>query len=148
DSEATRWDDGRVVVGLNKHHAEATLAEHALPGELSRQVELACNGLFGRQDAPVALTRCELGRFDPDAWKLAHDFEVLRALEAHPATEPGWAALLRAELLRFCDEPDQVILDRLYEHHNGTHAHEIAAVGHAHIDTAWLWPLAETYRKH
>jgi alpha-mannosidase len=25
--------------------------------------------------------------------------------------------------------------------------HEIAAVGHAHIDTAWLWPLEVTYRK-
>ena len=23
----------------------------------------------------------------------------------------------------------------------------MAAIGHAHIDTAWLWPLAETYRK-
>ena len=26
-------------------------------------------------------------------------------------------------------------------------AHELVAVGHAHLDTAWLWPLAETYRK-
>ena len=26
-SEATLWRDGRVVVGLNKHHAEATLAD-------------------------------------------------------------------------------------------------------------------------
>ena len=25
--------------------------------------------------------------------------------------------------------------------------HEITAIGHAHIDTAWLWPLEETYRK-
>ena len=26
-------------------------------------------------------------------------------------------------------------------------AHRITAVGHAHIDTAWLWPLRETVRK-
>ncbi|WP_405622637.1 alpha-mannosidase [Streptomyces sp. NBC_00076] len=26
-------------------------------------------------------------------------------------------------------------------------AHRISAVGHAHIDTAWLWPLRETVRK-
>ena len=26
-------------------------------------------------------------------------------------------------------------------------AHRVVAVGHAHIDTAWLWPLAETRRK-
>ena len=26
-------------------------------------------------------------------------------------------------------------------------AHRIYAVGHAHIDSAWLWPLRETVRK-
>ena len=25
--------------------------------------------------------------------------------------------------------------------------HELSAIGHAHIDTAWLWPIAETHRK-
>ena len=30
---------------------------------------------------------------------------------------------------------------------NAPVAHELAAIGHAHIDTAWLWPIAETYRK-
>jgi alpha-mannosidase len=146
-SEATLWRDGRVAAGLNPHHAEATLADAAEPGPVAFQVELACNGLFGQQGSPVELVRCELGRLDPDAWRLAHDFEVLRALEAHPATDPSWAGLLRAELLRFCDDGDPAILERLYEHRNGTHTHEIAAVGHAHIDTAWLWPVAETYRK-
>jgi alpha-mannosidase len=146
-SEATLWRDGRVVVGLNKHHAEATLADAAVPGTVELQVELACNGLFGRQDAPVELARCELGRFDPAAWKRAHDFEVLRALEAHPATDPVLAGRLRGALERFADTGDESILAELYEQRNGTLAHEIVAVGHAHIDTAWLWPLAETYRK-
>ena len=146
-SEATLWQEGRVLAGLNPHHAEATLADDATAGPVEVQVELACNGLFGRQDAAVELTRCELGRFDPAAWRTAADFEVLRQLEAHPATEPAWAALLRRELERFCDEGDPAILAVLYEHRNATHAHEVVAVGHAHIDTAWLWPLAETYRK-
>ena len=26
-------------------------------------------------------------------------------------------------------------------------AHRVTAVGHAHIDTAWLWPIGETVRK-
>src|SRR5581483_11903044 len=26
-------------------------------------------------------------------------------------------------------------------------AHRITAVGHAHIDSAWLWPIRETVRK-
>ena len=85
--------------------------------------------------------------FDEDAWRLYHDFELLRALEASDTLEPSWAGHLRAELNRFCNERDPAILAALYEHHNGTRAHEVAAIGHAHIDTAWLWPLAETYRK-
>ncbi|HEY3543350.1 MAG TPA: glycoside hydrolase family 38 C-terminal domain-containing protein [Gaiellaceae bacterium] len=147
DSEATLWRDGGVVAGLNRHHAEATIADEAEPGEVQLQVELACNGLFGKQDRPVELTRCELVRWDAAAWKLAHDFELLRALEAHPATAPSLSARLRVELERFCDDEDPAILAALYELHNAQFAPEIVAVGHAHIDTAWLWPLAETYRK-
>ena len=30
---------------------------------------------------------------------------------------------------------------------NGDYAHTITALGHCHIDTAWLWPYAETRRK-
>ena len=39
------------------------------------------------------------------------------------------------------------MLSELYGNTNGDYGHELAAIGHAHIDTAWLWPLAETYRK-
>jgi alpha-mannosidase len=147
ESEATLWRDGRVVAGLNRHHAEATLADAAEPGALELEVELACNGLFGRQDRPVELTRCELARWDAATWKTFHDFELLRQLEAHPATDPTLAARLRVELERFVDTRDDAVLESLYGLHNAELAPELVAVGHAHIDTAWLWPLAETYRK-
>jgi alpha-mannosidase len=84
---------------------------------------------------------------DEDAWRLYFDFEVLRQLELAEGLEPGFAGHLRSELNRFCNDRDPAILAALYEHHNGTRVHEVAAIGHAHIDTAWLWPLAETYRK-
>jgi alpha-mannosidase len=146
-SEATLWDNGRVVVGLNPHHGEATLIDAAQPGELTRQVELACNGLFGAQDREVELGRCDLGRFDGAAWKLAFDFDVLRALEEHPATDPTLAGELRRRLEEFADDGDATVLDELLAQRNGSFAHELYAAGHAHIDTAWLWPLEETYRK-
>ena len=38
-------------------------------------------------------------------------------------------------------------LKPLLECRNGSTAPEFWAFGHAHIDTAWLWPLAETWRK-
>ncbi len=157
-SESTLWQDGRVLQGLNTggggERPDAVLLDPAEGGEeLAFELELACNGMFGRQRVVPELTRCDLAVFDPDAWRLLHDFETLRALEAEPGVDPSWSGLLRGELDRFCnlwpDDPDaaRAVLADLYEHRNGSHAHELAAIGHAHLDTAWLWPLAETYRK-
>ena len=146
-SEATLWLEGVAVQGLNRHHADAVLQEQGAPGEVAFAVELACNGMFGRQDAAFELRRAELGVFDPDAWRLAFDFETLRALEAEDGVDPSLAGALRDGLERFCDTGDGELLDELYENVNGSHAHELAAIGHAHLDTAWLWPLAESRRK-
>jgi len=151
-SEATLWLDGSAAEGLNEHHREATLRASAAAGEpVSFEVELACNGPFGEQQAPVELRRAEVAVFDPDAWSLLHDFDVLRALESSEGLDPHLAGRLRAGLERFCDlwpSPDaRDLLGGLHANVNGTTAHEIVALGHAHLDTAWLWPLAETRRK-
>lgn len=152
-SEAMLWLDGRPSQGLNPHHRDAVLADRAEPGELRFEVEIACNGLFGKLERPVELHRCELALFDEAAWRRAFDFETLRALAAEGANglEPSWAGELTSALNRFCnlwpsEEADE-LLAGLYERRNGTSTHRITAVGHAHLDTAWLWPLAETYRK-
>ena len=151
-AETTLWRDDHALQGLHgvrfDQRPEATLIRKAQGGErLELALELACNGLFGQLDTPPEVTRCQIALFDEEAWRLYHDFEFLRALEASDTLEPGWAGRLRAELNRFCNEQDTAILAALYQHHNGTRVHEISAIGHAHIDTAWLWPLAETYRK-
>ncbi len=147
-SEATLWLDGLPAQGLNRHHSDAVLVPRAAGGErVCFEVELACNGLFGRQERPVELHRCELARFDPEAWTLYHDFETLRLLAVDPGVDESWAGELLSELNRFCNQPDPAILAALYARRNATTTHEITAVGHAHLDTAWLWPLAETYRK-
>ncbi|HVU78089.1 MAG TPA: glycoside hydrolase family 38 C-terminal domain-containing protein [Gaiellaceae bacterium] len=151
-AESTLWQDGRAVQGLHgtepHQRPDATVAWPAKAGErVELEVELACNGLFGRLDRPPEVERCELALVDEAAWKLYFDFEVLRVLEASETLEPGFGGHLREELNRFCNEGDPAILDALYEHRNGTRVHRISAIGHAHIDTAWLWPLAETKRK-
>ena len=166
-SESTLWIDGRSVHGLNTSgdcpRPDALLVGRADPGRpLELMVETACSGAFGQEDTPatgLALRTCELARFDPAAWRLWLDFVTLQELEAEHAEglDPAWAGHLLAELNRVCNlwDPGErsmwtdvhAILDDLYAHRNATLAHEIFAVGHAHIDTAWLWPLAETYRK-
>src|SRR5689334_14262714 len=151
-SESTLWIDGRSIQGLNTggggERPDAVVLRDARGGErLELWLEVACNGMFGEQEAPAELLRAEIAAFDPDAWREYHDFETLRALEAAEGVDPAWAGELRAGLTQFCDTFDDAILQRLLGNRNATHAHEVVAVGHAHIDTAWLWPLAESYRK-
>ena len=149
-SEAALWRDGRVVQGLNtggdgERPTRCSPAPQR-PGRSSLEIELACNGMFGEKPEPAELRRCDIALFDEEAWQLFFDFETLRALEAE-TSDAAWSGRLRQELNRFCNEGDPAILHALSACHNATHSHELAAIGHAHIDTAWLWPLAETYRK-
>jgi alpha-mannosidase len=109
--------------------------------------------------APARLRQVGLARFDPEAWELGWDFEVLRQLEAEHAggLDPHWAGVLLAALERFCDHwrpgdrsswPEaRAILAGALSEPGPPQNHRIVAVGHTHLDTAWLWPLAETRRK-
>ena len=169
-SEATLWIGGRSVQGLNTSpmgaRIDAQVLESAAGGErLDLRVELACNGKFGKLDRPfasrepVVLDRCQIARFDRRGVGAAP-----RLRRAPPAgggrrerarRVVGGPAAGRAE--RFCNvwsEDDRAswarsraILGELLAHRNGSHVHALSAIGHGHIDTAWLWPLAETYRK-
>ena len=185
-TEALLWLDGRSSQGLNVGRHAAPLTHAATGGEaLTFAIEAACNREFGAQDDPTTpgsraqpyrVAACELRRFDPAAWKLFHDFEALRQLEAdrtppqtpmssggvaprivRPALDTTWAGRLLHELNRVCNVlepenpatwgPGQEILRGLLASRNAQVTHELSAVGHAHIDTAWLWPIEETRRK-
>ena len=66
--------------------------------------------------------------------------EILRALERmldaiDPDDVAGTAAAGRAALAAVLASPAYAS------------AHRVLAVGHAHIDSAWLWPVRETVRK-
>ena len=66
--------------------------------------------------------------------------KVLRALDdlvdvVEPRDVAGTAAAGRAVLAEALRQPAS------------PSAHRITAVGHAHIDSAWLWPVRETARK-
>jgi alpha-mannosidase len=166
-TESTLWLGGRPVQGLVTGEYErpvAPLAAVARGGEqLELEIELACNAYFGVEAedpiTPAELRRADIARFDAEAWKLLHDFRVLAELEAEhgDGLDASWAGELLFELNRFCNAWDAddrstwpeaaAILAPLLASANGSHVHELGAIGHAHLDTAWLWPLAETWRK-
>jgi alpha-mannosidase len=170
-SEATLWIDGKSIQGLNSpERVDATILPKAKGGEtIAFQIEMACNGLFGevgtgryRNVSPFLLDQCDIAIFDEQAFEIYHDLMVLYELEREQARDEKdldktWAGKLLYELNRFVNafELDDretwkeagAILKPLLKVRNAPLVHELSAIGHAHIDTAWLWPLAETDRK-
>jgi alpha-mannosidase len=161
--------------GGERVELEVELACNGFLGDESRFAHATPSGVHFARGAATAATappagaadtgfharleRCALARFDAQADALAVDFELLRALEDEHAAglDPAWAGLLLAELNRFANTwdptdratwaPAGAILKALLARRNATVTHEVVALGHAHLDTAWLWPLAETRRK-
>ncbi|QPZ37577.1 alpha-mannosidase [Paramicrobacterium chengjingii] len=108
---------------------------------------------------PLYRTRhMELAVFEPEVFELSLDLEVLLELQAElPETGPR-----RMRILQALDNAlDRLDLQRIVATASDARAqlrdaldspaeassHRIAAVGHAHIDSAWLWPVRETIRK-
>ena len=101
--------------------------------------------------------RMDLAVFEPVVHELALDLEVLFDLQEQLPLGPRKAQILQAmdnaldqlDLQRIT-ETAQAARDQLTEvlsapaEHS---AHKISAIGHSHIDSAWLWPLRETIRK-
>ena len=110
-------------------------------------------------DRPIyRFASAELAVLDEEVWHLVLDIEVLSELMHELPTDRS----RRHEILRALEN----MLDALDLHDvAGTaaaarseladalsrpaspSAHRISATGHAHIDSAWLWPLRETVRK-
>jgi len=109
-------------------------------------------------DPLYRIRRAELAVFQPRVWHLILDIEVLQGLMAElPSHEPRRHKILRAldrslDRLDFQDVAGTAELARaeladvLAQRANAS-AHRVSAIGHAHIDSAWLWPLRETVRK-
>jgi alpha-mannosidase len=110
-------------------------------------------------DAPLyTLKRAELAVLDEEVWHLRLDMEVLSELMAElPEHDPRRHAIMRA-LERSLDVLDihdvsgtaaaaRACLADVLSSPAHASAHTIHGVGHAHIDSAWLWPIRETQRK-
>jgi alpha-mannosidase len=110
-------------------------------------------------DEPLyRLARADLAVLDEDVWHLGFDLDVLRDLMLELATtDPRRHDILRAleralDALDLDDVPGTAVaaraqLTEALSRPANASAHTISSVGHAHIDSAWLWPLRETMRK-
>lgn len=155
--------DGRPRHGLHPRRHHVTVP--ARPGPVRVRVEAASNPTFHQfipsplGDPATAgaerlyrLRRADLVLIDTEARALAHDVGVLDDVMRTLALDDPRRARLRTALLRCLDAlPDvaaaRAVLAPALDLPARASAHRIVAVGHAHIDTAWLWPIRETVRK-
>ena len=157
-------DDGtpRALQGIHPRRTNYPLG--GATGEVTVLLEAASNPSFPQflpssqgsldtaTDAPIyRFRRAELVVVDPEAEALAYDLEVVDGvMRTLRLDDPRRVKMLRS-LERSLDRlPDVVAARRpLQEWLDGTSVagHRSIAIGHAHIDTAWLWPTRETRRK-
>jgi alpha-mannosidase len=163
---------GEPVQGIHPRRTGLPLP-HAAAGPLEIVVEAASNPAFPQSgtrfghlgslstagDKPLySLRQASLAVRDDEVYHLLLDIEALLGLmTALPATDKRRQRLLReleaafnlidmhdvgasAAQARRALQPALALPAR-------AGAHQVVAVGHAHIDTAWLWPLRETVRK-
>ncbi len=104
------------------------------------------------------LGRCAIALHNADLDALNHDYRTVWGwLRQLPANEPRHNDLLVAvEASLAALDPLDVVstagaarepLLRVLSVPASPSAHRVSAIGHAHIDSAWLWPLRETVRK-
>jgi alpha-mannosidase len=170
--EGLLWDGEHPLQGINPRHNETTITAAAAGGEaVELHLEAAANPyvpwggiewpllLPDYEGAPLyRLERAELAVHDrelEDAW---NDLRVVSELaEALGDGDYRSIEIVRtldkvALALDFGDIRASVLAQRsvwqpLLESSGPARSHLATAVGHAHIDSAWLWPIRETRRK-
>nr|WP_269329112.1 glycoside hydrolase family 38 C-terminal domain-containing protein [Kineosporia babensis] len=100
---------------------------------------------------PYCLVSAQLCAFDDEIFGLISDLEATGDLLPHlDQAEPRYWQVLRA-VEKALDAVDvaqaRAALVEVLAKPAHASAHRMTAVGHAHIDSAWLWPLRETRRK-
>jgi alpha-mannosidase len=163
--------DGTAVRGLHPRQRSVRLHRLAPADGIVRfYVEAAANPMIRGPVTPLGdtltagdvpiyrLHQADLAILRGDVWELVQDLEVLSQLMYElPTDEPRRWEILRAieralDTLSLDDVPGTAagargrLAPALAEPAHAS-AHLVSAAGHAHIDSAWLWPQRETVRK-
>ena len=167
--------DGSPVKGLNPRNQWVRIGAPVQGGEqVTLHIEAASNPVIldyhpflptrlgdketAGSEPQYRLERMDLAVLDTEVWELVQDLEVLGELMPELPVEGArrWeilravGAALDALDLQDVAGTAAAARDRLAPAlavPAEPNAHRLSAVGHAHIDSAWLWPLRETVRK-
>ena len=158
--------DGRPVQGVHPRRQAVPVEQRA--GRVELIVEAASNPMFPQfQPSPLGspatagdkelyrFNRADLVVVDPEGEALLHDMNVLdgvmRELPLRDHRRPRLLRILAGALDAVAAGATPADVRRRLAPELTTRAaprsHRVVATGHAHIDTAWLWPIRETARK-
>jgi alpha-mannosidase len=168
--EALVYVDGEPYASCDRHHREVRLADRWCDGDSH---ELALHGWTGgttagsgfaiEQVTPLVMGTCSIVQIDQPT----RDLHALARVALGVVEELGDVDPIRTGLLAALDEA-LLVLDTREPLGNDFYASvpralhvvrqsvaacgpavnvDVTAAGHAHIDVAWLWPVAQTRRK-
>lgn len=164
--ERTLWIKDSPERGIDEPHELCRLTDSASGGEAidlfvqayGRGTHVRVHGeVLPREDRNEEFKGAELVVVRSELRHLYYDCIFARGmLKALPENDPCHALLLRA-LNEVCNtfdpaQPHQTAKNRktlkdAFGALTGEMRHTLFPVGHAHLDTAWLWPLATTHLK-
>lgn len=136
-------------------------------------IDAGCNTLFGvpRKREPdwelnperkngflsASVEKLNICRFDYDMWQLYNDLVILISLYKTFPNESGKRIRIVRSISKALDflPPErggapavrQYLKETAFAIGPDPASIKVSAIGHAHIDTAWLWPIRETVRK-
>jgi alpha-mannosidase len=170
-AEGLVWFDGEPLQGVHPRRTAVPMPQLP-PGPFTIFVEAASNPSMPTAFRPTPmgslatagerplyrLARADLALRDDDVYGLLLDAEVLNdVMLALDLTDPRRARLLRSleaalNRLDMADVPGtaaaaRTVLARALAVPARHSSMRVIGVGHAHIDSAWLWPIRETVRK-
>jgi alpha-mannosidase len=125
--EALAWKDGRPWRGVDPNHRWLPITSPVV----NFYLEAAANPTATQSGAEPAQSMIALRESDAPAFTLR---QADLAIQDEQARNAALDLEIAHELAEAPSSPSQS-------------THVITAVGHAHIDTAWLWPLREARRK-
>ncbi|MES2706588.1 MAG: glycoside hydrolase family 38 C-terminal domain-containing protein [Verrucomicrobiota bacterium] len=166
--EGQVWLDGKPVIAVSRRRTAIPLANPAAGGEaVDFYVEASANPAAEwhwdngvRRDPEERLFRLREARLalaDAEVFAFLIDFRLCREAMLELPADSARRARLERGLDQACRVMEagsrdwiptaRAVLAPLLACRNGDTVHRITATGHAHIDTAWCWPLRETIRK-
>lgn len=165
-AESIVWEGDNPLQGIDPNHSELLLFPKAR-GEEEVVLFVQATGMnpyvsvSGRprdpDPTPFTFQMADLAVYDRELFAFFFDVQIaFQVMLEQPEESPRYGQLLYAlnEVVNLYDPADRATLAEarkrlaeVYFRPASPSAHQVSAIGHAHIDTAWLWPLERTQYK-